>query len=107
MFCVIQYSANIRGVSKVPKSILDRVTVAFKRYRDLPCTVDELPDDIDAVIISHTHYDHLDSFSVEKLHNRYRTNLHWYVPKGTSSFIRYYGIAEEMSMKWFGGKKQS
>ena len=87
--------SNYTGCEHVPKSVLDRITVAFKRYRDPPCTVDELPDNIDAVIISHTHYDHLDSYSVEKLHSRYTNNIQWYVPKDTISFFRYYGISDQ------------
>ena len=41
-----------------------------KRYRPPACTIQELPKVIDAVVISHTHYDHLDYNSVLSLHDR-------------------------------------
>jgi N-acyl-phosphatidylethanolamine-hydrolysing phospholipase D len=31
----------------------------FKRYRPPACSVTKLPSDLAAVVISHTHYDHL------------------------------------------------
>ena len=77
-----------------------------KRYRTAACTVDELPEQLkvnvekivlnkkivklflfQAVIISHNHYDHLDYYSVLDLHNRYGTQLHWYVPAGMHSWL--------------------
>ena len=42
-----------------------------KRYRPPACTIQELPDVIDAVVISHTHYDHMDTQSIKDLHQRY------------------------------------
>ena len=42
-----------------------------KRYRPPACTVQELPDVIDAVVISHTHYDHMDKQSIQDLNQRY------------------------------------
>ena len=41
-----------------------------KRYRPPACTVSELPDAVDAVVISHTHYDHMDKQSIVDLHER-------------------------------------
>ena len=41
-----------------------------KRYRPPACTVSELPDVLDAVVISHTHYDHMDGQSIKDLHKR-------------------------------------
>ena len=42
-----------------------------KRYTPPASTIEELPNIIDAVVISHTHYDHLDYNSVILLHKRY------------------------------------
>ena len=39
-----------------------------KRFRPPACTIEELPEIIDAIVISHTHYDHLDYNSVLSLH---------------------------------------
>ncbi len=33
--------------------------------------MEELPEYIDAVVISHTHYDHMNGDTVSKLHERY------------------------------------
>ena len=52
-----------------------------KRYRDPPCTVEELPK-LDAVLISHNHYDHLDHGSVVALNKRFGKDLKWFVPMG-------------------------
>lgn len=44
--------------------------VGPKRYRDPPCSIHDLPP-INAVVISHTHYDHLDHNTVTLLNARY------------------------------------
>jgi len=59
-----------------------------KRYRRPACTVDQLPDKVDAVVISHTHYDHMDEGSIKDLAQRYKSDVHWYVPSGSGSFFR-------------------
>ena len=41
-----------------------------KRYRPPACTIEELPEVIDAVVISHTHYDHMDLNSIVSLHKK-------------------------------------
>lgn len=37
---------------------------------------------LDFCLISHNHYDHLDTTSVRRLHKRFGTGLRWYVPLG-------------------------
>ena len=40
-----------------------------KRYSSLPCKIDELPE-IDIIVISHNHYDHLDYDAIMYLHRK-------------------------------------
>jgi N-acyl-phosphatidylethanolamine-hydrolysing phospholipase D len=59
-----------------------------KRYRPPACTVGGLPDGLDAVVISHDHYDHLDINSVVQLHERYGNDLHWFVPVSIGKWLQ-------------------
>jgi N-acyl-phosphatidylethanolamine-hydrolysing phospholipase D len=58
-----------------------------KRLRPAPCQLADLPP-IDIVLISHNHYDHLDSKSMEIIGN----SATWYVPLGMKSWFNSYGI---------------
>ncbi|XP_067683792.1 N-acyl-phosphatidylethanolamine-hydrolyzing phospholipase D-like [Haliotis asinina] len=71
-----------------------------KRYRDPPCTIDELPH-IDIVVISHNHYDHLDLFSVETLNRKYGKNLRWYVPVGIGKWMSDRGCENVVELSWW------
>ena len=51
-----------------------------KRQRKVPCSIAELPR-IDAVIISHNHFDHLDYSSVQQLNKQFGRELVWFVPQ--------------------------
>ncbi|KAG2207524.1 hypothetical protein INT47_004274 [Mucor saturninus] len=57
-----------------------------KRYTDPPCKLSELPP-IDAVIISHNHYDHLDVDTVNQLAKLY-PECKFYVPLGNKSWFK-------------------
>ena len=63
-----------------------------KRYRPVACSVDELPD-IDVVLISHNHYDHLDLGSCRDLAARAEQQrqrgrvMRWYVGKGIEDWL--------------------
>ena len=65
-----------------------------KRYRPPACTIEELPK-IDVIVISHTHYDHLDLNSVKQLHSKYGKDLKWFVPGGSKDWFESCGIASE------------
>jgi len=71
-----------------------------KRFRPAPLTVDELPD-IDVVLISHTHYDHLDSNTVTALAERTPSPL-FFVPLGTKTWLTSYGVCDGkiVEMDW-------
>ena len=59
-----------------------------KRYRPPACNVQQLPQDLKAVVISHTHYDHLDYNSAKDLNTKYGTKLHWFVPQDMGSWFK-------------------
>jgi L-ascorbate metabolism protein UlaG (beta-lactamase superfamily) len=63
-----------------------------KRYsKDLLYIIDELPA-IDAVFITHDHYDHLDYSSILKLRDKVS---HFFVPYGVGGHLQRWGIIEE------------
>ena len=61
-----------------------------KRLVALPIELDELPK-IDAVVISHNHYDHLDEFTIKSLGE----TPHYYVPEGLSAWFEEQGISAD------------
>ncbi|XP_002741607.1 N-acyl-phosphatidylethanolamine-hydrolyzing phospholipase D-like [Saccoglossus kowalevskii] len=73
-----------------------------KRFRNPPCTIDELPK-IDAVLISHTHFDHLDVNSVKKLNSRFGQSLRWFVPMGLLGWMQSVGCHNVVELDWWQG----
>jgi L-ascorbate metabolism protein UlaG (beta-lactamase superfamily) len=60
-----------------------------KRYSiKLPIEIEELPQ-IDAVLISHDHYDHLDYGSIKKLKEKVN---HFFVPLGVGAHLERWGV---------------
>lgn len=63
-----------------------------KRYSDnMLRVIDEMPS-IDAVFITHDHYDHLDYLSIRKLKCKV---AHFFVPLGVSAHLIRWGVAKE------------
>ena len=60
---------------------------------------DELPP-VDAVILSHDHYDHLDSSTVSHLAHRYPA-AKWYAPLGVGTFLRRHGARDVTQSDWW------
>uniref|UniRef100_A0A2C9KFL2 N-acetylphosphatidylethanolamine-hydrolyzing phospholipase D n=1 Tax=Biomphalaria glabrata TaxID=6526 RepID=A0A2C9KFL2_BIOGL len=73
---------------------------SIKRFRPVPCTIEELPP-INCVLISHSHFDHLDQNSVEALNDRFGDNLCWYVPMGLKKWMNHCGCARVVEMTWW------
>lgn len=59
-----------------------------ERFYEMPLALEELPE-IDAIAISHDHYDHLDHPTIVKLKDR---NLKWFVPLGVGAHLEYWGV---------------
>jgi L-ascorbate metabolism protein UlaG (beta-lactamase superfamily) len=62
-----------------------------KRFFDPPCALSELPP-LDGVIISHDHYDHLDSDTVRWFASR---GVDFYAPLGVGRYLLEWGVAPE------------
>lgn len=60
-----------------------------KRFYQPPIPLESLPE-IDAVVISHDHYDHLDMEAVKRLLPR---SLKWICPLGVGSHLEQWGVA--------------
>lgn len=58
----------------------------------------DLPD-IHAVLISHDHYDHLDSATVEQLRRRH-PGARWFVPIGVRAWLMRRGISNVVEQDW-------
>lgn len=70
------------------------------RYRRAAIDINELPT-IDAVVISHNHYDHLDLNSVKALNNRFGDDLYWFVPLQMSEWMRDLGCNNVIELDWW------
>lgn len=74
--------------------------VGPKRYRDVPCSIHDLPP-IHAVVISHTHYDHLDLNTVILLNSRFGSDLRWFVPLGLAHWMNAVGCENVVELDWW------
>ena len=56
---------------------------------------------IDFVLISHNHYDHLDTASVKELHTRFGDDLAWYVPLKLGAWFTSLGVKNVTELDWW------
>ena len=77
-------------------------SIGPKRYVDVPITIDRLPR-VDAVVISHNHYDHFDYQSILNLHQRFgKMGLTWFVGLGLKEWFIMNGIYDNIfEMTWW------
>lgn len=79
----------------------DRVTpfpsVGPKRFHEPGIALEDLPP-IDAVIISHDHYDHLDHATIERLAWR---NVKFFVPLGVGAHLKKWGVRQVHELDWW------
>lgn len=69
-----------------------------RRYVDPGISIENLPQ-IDIVLISHSHYDHLDEETIEKLGNK--NKIHVLVPLGLKSFFTERGYKNVTELDWY------
>jgi L-ascorbate metabolism protein UlaG (beta-lactamase superfamily) len=70
-----------------------------KRYTEPPCQIADIPT-IDAVVISHNHYDHLSLPTVKDIHKRH-PNCHFFVPLGNKDWFIKTGIPNVTELDWW------
>jgi L-ascorbate metabolism protein UlaG (beta-lactamase superfamily) len=70
-----------------------------KRFHEPPVSLDQLPK-LDAVVVSHEHYDHLDMASIERLARR---GVQFFVPLGIGAHLDAWGIpaAQIHELDWW------
>lgn len=96
---------QIQGVNILIDPVFsDRVSpVSFmgpKRLVKLPVKIDELPP-IDIVLVSHSHYDHLDLASLKELYKRDSEKTKFLVPLGNKSLLEGEGIHNVAEFDWW------
>ncbi|KAL1303382.1 hypothetical protein AAFC00_006776 [Neodothiora populina] len=70
-----------------------------KRYTDAPCQVENLPF-IDAVVISHNHYDHLSHPTITKIQKKF-PNVHFFAPLGNKAWFTDCGLHNMTELDWW------
>jgi N-acyl-phosphatidylethanolamine-hydrolysing phospholipase D len=70
-----------------------------KRYTDIPCEIFDIPS-IDAVIISHNHYDHLSHPTIMEIKEKH-PNVHFFVPLGNKNWFLKCGIHNVTELDWW------
>lgn len=64
-----------------------------------PLNISELPR-LDAVVISHNHYDHLDAGTLRRIKKRF-PDAHYFVPLGLKAWLRRRGIVKISELDWW------
>jgi len=72
---------------------------SLKRYSKPPCAIADIPF-VDAVVISHSHYDHLSYPSVQEI-QKHHPNAHFFVGLGLEKWFKSSGIENVTEMDWW------
>ena len=70
-----------------------------KRYTDVPCQIEDIPT-IDAVVISHNHYDHMDHPTILRIKAKH-PNVQFFVPLRNKQWFTASGIKECTELDWW------
>jgi N-acyl-phosphatidylethanolamine-hydrolysing phospholipase D len=69
------------------------------RFTPPGIALDELPP-IDAVLLSHDHYDHLDEPTARRLRDRFGSGLRWVTPLGYRELLGGWGVEAVSELDW-------
>jgi len=70
-----------------------------KRITPTPITISDLPE-IDIILISHNHYDHLDKTTIQEL-TKLQPAIKYFAPLGLSDLLRSWGAANVTELDWW------
>lgn len=73
--------------------------LGFKRYTEPPCEIADIPY-VDAVVISHSHYDHLSYLSVQEV-KKHHPDAHFFVGLGLKKWFNSSGVDNVTEMDWW------
>ncbi|KAL9075170.1 MAG: hypothetical protein Q9161_001856 [Pseudevernia consocians] len=74
-----------------------------KRYTDMPCQIKDIPF-IDAVVISHSHYDHLSHPTILEIKQRH-PNVHFFAPLGNKKWFEKVGVHNATELDWWQSRQ--
>ncbi|MFM2428221.1 MAG: hypothetical protein RL012_105 [Bacteroidota bacterium] len=70
-----------------------------KRYNPSPINIEELPQ-LDIILCSHNHYDHLDIESLKHIKKKFGAKVQVFCPMGLAKYFRQCGFTEVREMRW-------
>jgi L-ascorbate metabolism protein UlaG (beta-lactamase superfamily) len=101
-----------RGINILCDPVFSERTSPFtwlgpKRYTPTPCTLQELLDsvEIDAVLISHNHYDHADEETLKAIYAKRKSNVHFLAGLHNARWLSGFGIDRShiTELDWWDG----
>jgi N-acyl-phosphatidylethanolamine-hydrolysing phospholipase D len=70
-----------------------------KRYSSLPINIEDLPQ-LDVILCSHNHYDHLDIKSLKHIKKKFGAKVQVFCPLGLAKYFQQCGFTEVQEMQW-------
>jgi N-acyl-phosphatidylethanolamine-hydrolysing phospholipase D len=72
---------------------------SLKRFTPPPCEIEDLPI-VDAVVISHNHYDHLSYPTIQRLRKKF-PDAHFFAPLGNKEWFVKSGVSNVTELDWW------
>jgi N-acyl-phosphatidylethanolamine-hydrolysing phospholipase D len=70
-----------------------------KRYSSPPINIEDLPQ-LDVILCSHNHYDHLDIKSLKRVKKKFGADVRVFCPLGLAKYFQQCGFTEVKEMQW-------